>query len=112
MTFKPFHFFAVVLAGWLNREQQDVIAYLREENRVLREKFGNKRIRLNDNQRCRLAAAAARMGKDVLRGVTDLFSPETLLRWQRWFVARKYDGSGKRGPATAPIPLSMTVSAR
>ena len=35
--------------------------------------------------------------------LTDLFSPETLLRWQRWFIARKYDGSdrrGKRGPVS------------
>ena len=31
MTFKPLHFFAMALAGWMNREQQDVIAYLREK---------------------------------------------------------------------------------
>ena len=41
MTFKPFHFFALALAGWLNREQQDVIAYLRIENQILREKLGH-----------------------------------------------------------------------
>ena len=103
MTFKPFHFFALALAGWLNREQQDVIAYLKTENGILREKLGNKRIRLNDSQRCRLAATAARLGKDVLRGVTDLFSPETLFRWNRWFIARKYDGSDRRGKR-GPIP--------
>ena len=27
----------VTLAGWLNRQQQDVVEYLQEENRVLRE---------------------------------------------------------------------------
>ena len=27
----------VALAGWLNRQQQDVVEYLQEENRVLRE---------------------------------------------------------------------------
>jgi len=45
----------VAIAGWMNRRQQDVIALLREENRILREKLGHKRIRLNDAQRCRLA---------------------------------------------------------
>jgi hypothetical protein len=33
----PFRFLQIVLAGWVNRHQQDVIDYLREENRVLRE---------------------------------------------------------------------------
>ena len=80
MTFKPWQFVVVALAGWLNRQQQDVIAYLKTENTILREKLGTKRVRLNEQQKCRLAAAAARLGKDVLRGVTDLFSPETLLR--------------------------------
>jgi hypothetical protein len=29
MTFKPPTFFAVAIAGWMNRQQQDAIAYLR-----------------------------------------------------------------------------------
>ena len=45
----------VALAGWLNRQQQDVIEYLREENRVLREHLKGKRIRFTDDQRRRLA---------------------------------------------------------
>ena len=32
----PGRFILICLAGWLNREQQDVIEYLREEIRVLR----------------------------------------------------------------------------
>jgi hypothetical protein len=40
-----------------------------------------------------------KLGKDLLRQFGTLFSPDTLLRWNRWFIARKYDGSGKRGPA-------------
>ncbi len=34
----------MMLAGWINRHQQDVIAYLKEENKILREKPGTKRI--------------------------------------------------------------------
>jgi hypothetical protein len=101
MTWKPLTFFAVALAGWMNRQQQDVIELLRTENRILREKLGHKRILLNDGQKRRLAEAAAKLGRDLLRQFGTLFSPETLLKWQRTLVARKYDSSdrcGKRGP--------------
>jgi hypothetical protein len=30
----PLHLFVAVLLGWLQREQHDIIQYLREENRV------------------------------------------------------------------------------
>jgi hypothetical protein len=99
MTFKPWTFFAVALAGWMNRQQQDAIAYLRTENRILREKLGHKHILLNDAQRRCLAEAAAKLGRDLLRQFGTLFSPDTLLRWNRMLIASKYDGSGgKRGP--------------
>ena len=35
MTWTPWRFMLVAIAGWMNRQQQDVIADLREENRVL-----------------------------------------------------------------------------
>ena len=37
-------FLLLVLAGWVNRQQQDVIDYLREENRVLRAGLRGKRV--------------------------------------------------------------------
>lgn len=39
-----------------------------------------------------------KIGRDLLKNCATLFSPETLLKWHRLLVARKYDGSGKRGP--------------
>jgi hypothetical protein len=39
----PFQFVVIVLAGWMNQRQQNVIEYLREENRVLREQLGARR---------------------------------------------------------------------
>lgn len=48
----------ISLAGWLNQRQQDVVDYLKEENRVFREQLGGKRLRFNDDQRRRLAARA------------------------------------------------------
>ena len=37
-----------IFAGWVNRHQQDVIDYLQEENRALREQLGGKRLRFTD----------------------------------------------------------------
>ena len=51
MTFKPHTFLLVALAGWMNRQQQEVIQYLRVENQILREKLGRKRLILNDSQK-------------------------------------------------------------
>jgi hypothetical protein len=36
----PLRFVLVALAGWVNRQQRDVIDYLQEENRALREQLG------------------------------------------------------------------------
>ncbi len=46
--------FVMMLAGWVNEQQRAVHAYLKEENRVLRELHGKKRLRFNDDQRRRL----------------------------------------------------------
>ncbi len=40
MNWKPWTFFMVALAGWMICQQQQVIEYLRTENRILREKLG------------------------------------------------------------------------
>ena len=53
----PLQFVMVALAGW-NQQQRDVITYLQEENRVLREQLGPRRLRFTDDQRRRLAAKA------------------------------------------------------
>jgi hypothetical protein len=51
-------FLLFILAGWVNRQQQDVIEYLRAENRALREQLGGKRLRFTDAQRRRIARKA------------------------------------------------------
>ena len=64
MIWKPWTFFAVAIAGWMNRQQQEVIEYLRMENRILREKLGHKRIILNDSQRRRPTARMKHVGPE------------------------------------------------
>ena len=64
--FYPLQVLLAALAGWLNRHEQEVIAYLVEENRVLKEQLKGRRLRLTDDQRRRLAAKAKRLGRKVL----------------------------------------------
>ena len=87
----------MMLAGCINRHQQDMIEYLKEENKVLREKLGTKRLLLNDDQRRRLAVLARKLSRKALEQVCQAFSPDTLIRWHRDLIARKYDGSKRRG---------------
>jgi putative transposase len=94
----PFRFVLIAVAGWMNQHQLQVIHYLREENRVLREHLGGRRLRLNDDQRRRLAAKAKGLGRRLLAEVATIVTPETLLAWHRKLIAQKYDGSGKRTP--------------
>src|SRR5215472_3521084 len=72
----PLSFIVVSLAGWMNQHQQHVIAYLMEENRVLREQIGKRRLRFNDDQRRRLAAKAKKIGRMILNEVATKVSPE------------------------------------
>jgi len=103
MKVKPMGMLLMMLAGWINRHQQDVIEYLKEESKILREKLGTKRILLHDNQRMRLARLEKRLGRAVLSDACGLFSPDTILRWHRSLVARRYDGSKKRTPGRKRI---------
>lgn len=48
----------LTVSGWVHRHQADVIAYLVEENRVLKERLDGRALRLTDDQRRRLAAKA------------------------------------------------------
>jgi putative transposase len=98
MNALPLQFLMLVFAGWVNRHQQDVIDYLQEENRALREQLGGKRLRFTDQQRRRLAAKARRVGRRRLFQIETLVTPDTLLRWHRQLIAKKYDGSKRRNP--------------
>src|SRR5437667_1148986 len=94
----PFRFVLIAVAGWMNQHQLQIIDYLREENRVLREQLSGRRVRFNDDQRRRLAAKAKGLGRRLLAEVATIVTPETLLAWHRKLIANKYDGTAQRGP--------------
>ena len=90
-------FIILLIAGWINRLQVAQIEYLKEEVRVLREHVPDRRIKFTDAQRRRLARKANAVGRKGLNDLSGVATPNTLLRWFRQLVAKKYDGSAKRG---------------
>ena len=106
-VFDPFQFLLIALAGWMNQRQLQMIEYLREENRVLREQLGDQRVRLTDNQRRRLAAKAKGLGRKLLADVATIVTPETFffalaptadrseVRWQQEAQPRRSAYGGR-----------------
>jgi transposase InsO family protein len=94
----PLAFLVLLFAGWVNRQQQAVIEYLLEENRVLRAMHSSRRLRLTDDQRRRLAVKGKALRRRHLAAVAGIVTPDTILRWYRTLVAKKYDGSHARRP--------------
>lgn len=103
----PLHFLLLTFAGWVNRRQQN------EENRVLREQLDrqldSRRIRFLDDQRRRLAAKGKVLGRKLLAEYAGLVTPDTILRWHRKLIARKYDGSRRRGPGRPSKPTETAA---
>jgi hypothetical protein len=88
----------LMFAGWVNRHQLEVIEYLQEENRVLKERMGGRRLCFTDAERRRLARKAQALGRKVLNELETLVTPDTLLRWYRELMASKWNYSHRRGP--------------
>ena len=69
---------------------------LLEEHRVRRAAQGSRRLRLTDDERRRLAVKGQVLGRRRLAAVAGIVTPDTILRWYRRLVAKKYDGSKVR----------------
>ena len=65
----PFQMLLFTVSGWLNRHQQDVIAYLVEENRVLKEQ-------LNVRRRLPSASAGASRPLEALADCAPVAGPD------------------------------------
>lgn len=111
----PLQFLAALVACWLQRQQQAVIDYLRVENQVLREQLAReregRRPRFDQGQRTRLAVAAKGLTRRALLEVGSMVTPDTLLRWYRELVARKYSATTPRpsGKPRTAVPVAELV---
>ena len=64
----------MLFAGWVNRHQLDLIDYLQEENRLLKERLGGRRIRFTDAERRRPARKAYALGRKALNELQSMRS--------------------------------------
>ncbi len=90
VVLQPWQILVAALAGWITRQQDAVIEFLREENRVLKQQLGGKRLSLTDAQRRRLAVRGKAIGRRALTEVASLVTPDAILRWHRQLVAQKW----------------------
>ena len=105
----PWELLIVAVAGWINRDQQAVIDYLVEENRVLKGQLRGRRVRLTDDERRRLAVKGKALGRKLLEEVAGIVTPDTILAWHRKLIARKWDTSSRRrGPGRPRVILEIT----
>ena len=108
-VFQPWQLLLIILAGWLNRQQEAAIEYVRTENQVLKETHGKKRILLSDDQRRRLAVKGNILGRKALQEIATIVTPDTILRWHRQLVAAKWDYSSRREKKPGRPPVSEEV---
>jgi putative transposase len=87
----------LVLTGWPEHRDREALAYLVAENRLLRRQLGTRRFHLTDADRRRLARRAVGVGRHRLREIASIATPDTLLRWHRQLVARKWTHQTRRG---------------
>ena len=114
---QPWQLMLIILASWINRQQQQRIDYLETIVMVLKEHNGKRRILLTDDQRRRIAVKGKLVGRKQLAEIGGLFTPDTILRWHRQLVAKKWDYSnrkeqkpGRRGPPLKQVERRGTIS--
>jgi putative transposase len=101
------------IAYCIDKEIYKAIDYLREQVRVLVEhqEKDNKRIILTNSQRMRVAAKAKKLSRKMLEQCTELFTPDTVIRWyHKKLIAEKYNGSGNRGKVGRPQIMDEIVN--
>ena len=76
---QPWQLVLIGVAGWMNRKQQQLIDYLLEENRVLREQLGKQRLSFSEAQKKRLALKAKAVGLRRLKEIASAATPQALM---------------------------------
>jgi hypothetical protein len=84
------------VTGTVDQELLGRNEYLAAENRIMKAQL-NGRLKLSDAERGALGEIGRRLGRKVLADIATIARPDTILGWYRKLVARKFDGSARRG---------------
>lgn len=90
-----------LISGKINEEILLRNEYLAAENIILRSKIKGRLI-LTDQERRLLAKIGKQLGVKALTDIGPIFQPDTILRWYRELIAKKFDGSKNRKKAGRP----------
>jgi len=107
---KPWQLFFLILSGWVNHQQQDILEFQNAQIRTLMDRMGRKRILLSDDQRRLLAVKGKALGRKTMMELTTIVTPDTILRWHRRLIAEKWDYSNRRGNVPGRPPVSDKVT--
>jgi transposase InsO family protein len=93
---QPWQLLFVAMSAWVNQRQQQIIEFQGAQIESLLEKQGKRRVLLTDDQRRLLAVKGKALGRKALMELTTIVTPDTILRWHRDLVAKKWDTSDRR----------------
>ena len=82
----PFQFLAAWVGVWVARHQASQIEYRKTVNRALMERLGQNPLRFTDAERRTLAVLGRKLGRNALRELATIATPDTILRWYRELV--------------------------
>ena len=99
---QPWQLLLTILSGIVHHRQQQIIDFQSSEIEALLSKLGKKRVLLTDDQRRLLAVKGKALGRKTLQELTTIVTPDTILRWHRELVAKKWDHSQKRKSVGRP----------
>lgn len=106
---QPWQLLVMILAGWINSEQQKIIDFYRAQLDAVMQAQGKKRLLLTDDQRRILAVKGKALGRKSLTELSTIVTPDTILRWHRNLVARKWDYSQRRAKRAGRPPITDEV---
>jgi putative transposase len=91
-----------LVSGNVDKELLARNEYLATENRILKSKL-KKSVSFNNSERIQLAKVGKQIGLKALKEISCIVKPETILKWFRKLVAKKFDGSKFRKTFGRPV---------
>jgi hypothetical protein len=94
-------------SGELDQELARKIDFLKAKNKILKQQVKG-RIQLNDGERRTLAELGKPLGRKILGEISTIVTPDTILRWHRRLIAKKFDTTNRRRTVGRP-PTSEEI---